>query len=213
MPALIHQDAVDVDTRLARLGLEREKLLEILRVCYAEHGNCNENDPRGSAGLAVYRWAVRGLREQYRVEGWEIDRTGGLETMVHHDLKIRIAVMNTDEYTSDRRYDPQNRFPKGPNSESAATANMAFFPGAESWPLATKQGPIIDTSDYVTWHLCIFILGDTLKAELSLLIRFANGFFQEAKERIFLVSGDDWGPLGALRADDGDAGQIGRAHV
>src|SRR3970040_2169260 len=114
MPAILRIDSSDVEHRLAEFQPEKPGLLEVLRVSFAEHGNVTENDPAGSKGLAAYRWGVRGLRERYRTAGWELDRTGGLETIVHHGIKTRIAVINTDGGTCDVDQIPQNRNRKGP---------------------------------------------------------------------------------------------------
>ena len=135
---IVRSDTFDADSRLSDLALGRAALLEVLAVAFAEHGNCNENDPAGSRGLAVYRWCVRGLREQYRSAGWDLDRSGGIETIVHHEKKIRIAVINTDAATCKPGVIPQNSSRKGPNSERAAATNAQMFPGAEAWPVVAK---------------------------------------------------------------------------
>lgn len=190
---LILKNAEDVDHRLGQLHLDREGLLEVLRLIFAEHGLCNENDPAGTKGNTVYRWGVRGLREIYRSKGWTIDQTGNLETIVFHGSKLRVAVINTDEGTCDECVDaPRNTNEKGPNSERAALANASMLPGAEDWPVMKKDGTPAVTPEYDTWHLCVYVRDDELRAELSLLTQFASGYFCNSAERIFLVKPGEW---------------------
>jgi hypothetical protein len=61
MIPLIRTEPHDVSNRLSELGLSYDDLFEVLRLIFAEHGLCNENDPSGTKGLTVYRWGVRGL--------------------------------------------------------------------------------------------------------------------------------------------------------
>jgi hypothetical protein len=199
----IRTDRQDVSTRLREMKLDLDGLLDVLGVIFAEHGFCNENDPAGARGWTVYRWGVRGLREKFRSEGWSIDNTGNLETLVNHSLKIRIAVLNTDDGTCDTDRIPCNTNVKGPNSERAALANADMLPGTEEWPQTKADGTPAVTPEYETWHLCVYVRGDDLKSELSLLNKFSAGFFLGAAERLFLVKPGEWNPLEERNLDDG----------
>jgi hypothetical protein len=192
MVALIRKEPLDVTSRLSELRLSFDGLSEVLRLVFAECGFCNENDPSGTRGWTVYRWGVRGLREQFRPKGWDIDRTGNLETIVNHDIKVRVAVLNTDDGTCDEYRLPRNTNEKGPNSERAALANAALLPGAAEWPRLRSDGTPAVTPEYDTWHLCIYVRDDELRAELSLLNDFCAGYFCSAAERIFLVRPGEW---------------------
>jgi hypothetical protein len=203
MKPLIRIDAHDVSVRLGEMKLSLDGLLDVLGVIFAEHGFCNENDPAGTRGWTVYRWGVRGLREKFRSEGWSVDSTGNLETLVNHSLKIRIAILNTDDGTCDQDRIPCNTNVKGPNSERAALANADMLPGAEDWPELKADGTPAVTPEYETWHLCIYVRNDDLRAELSLLNKFSAGFFLGAAERIFLVKPGEWKPLEERSHDDG----------
>lgn len=200
---LIRSDVHDVSGRLSELWLSLEGLLEVLSVIFAEHGFCNENDPAGTRGWTVYRWGVRGLREQFRSSGWSVDSTGNLETLVNHAIKMRVAVLNTDDGTCNEARLPRNTNEKGPNSERAALANADMLPGAAAWPQIKPDGSPAVTPEYDTWHLCIYVRDDELRAELSLLNKFEAGFFSGASERIFLVKPGEWKPLEQRLPDDG----------
>lgn len=203
MPPRIRIEPFDVANRLEELGLSRDGLLEVLQSIFGEYGYCNENDPGGTKGWTVYRWGVRGLREQYRSKGWVPDNTGNLETIVNHDLKIRVAVLNTDDHICDRDRVPRNSTEKGPNSERAALANADMLPGVEDWPLMRADGQPAVTPEYDTWHLCVYVRDDELTAELSLLTKFSGGYFLDAGERIFLVRPGEWKPHDRRTSDGG----------
>lgn len=204
MTPLFRTEPHDVTGRVSELGLDYDGLFEVLRLIFAEHGFCNENDPAGTTGLTVYRWGVRGLRQQFRSRGWTIDRSGNLETIVNHGLKLRVAIMNTDDSTCDATtLFPRNTNEKGPNSERAALAN-AILPGAEDWPQLNRDGTPAVTPEYDTWHLCVYVRDDEIRAELSLLTQFSAGYFSGARERIFLVKPGDWKVVSQQTpADDG----------
>lgn len=196
----------NVPSRLRAMRLSLDGLLEVLGVIFSEHGICNENDPAGTPGWTIYRWGVRGLRERFRSEGWCIDSTGNLETLVHHELKIRIAILNTDDGTCDPQRIPCNISEKGPCNARAALANADMLPGAENWPKTKADGTPAVTPEYETWHLCVYIRGDDLRSELSLFDGFSGGYFLSAAERIFLVTPGEWDPVGDRDHDDGDDG-------
>jgi hypothetical protein len=200
---LIRSDINDVSARLSELKLSLDGLNEVLRIVFAEHGFCNENDPAGTRGWTVYRWGVRGLREQYRSSGWSLDNTGNLETLVNHALKVRVAVLNTDDGTCNKDRLPRNTNEKGPNSERAALANADMLPSAAAWPQTKPDGTPAVTPEYDTWHLCIYVRDDELRAEVSLLTGFAAGYFTGASERLFLVKPGEWKPLEQRTPDDG----------
>jgi hypothetical protein len=193
---------VDVVRRLADFGMTRDQILEVVRACVSGAGNVTENDPPGTHGWETYRFGVRRFREVLRPEGWEKDNTEGLATVVNHQLRMRVAVANTDGNTGHVDKLPQNRTRKGPTAERVAVANEALLPGVE-WPLAQKpgdSGPSID--GYATWHLCVYVDGDDVRVELSLLNEFESGFFTGWQERIILLGPGDWANVDLPESDD-----------
>jgi hypothetical protein len=201
MPMVVRSEPWEVDHRLAELGLTREVLIEVVRACAAAHGACTDNDPPNAKGIEVWRWGVRRLREILRPQGFDKDDTGGFSTVVHHERKLRIAVINTDEMTGvPGNHIPQNRARKGPNSQRAAAVNQ-LLPGVESWPMLTAAGQA-PVSTYATWHLCVYIDGEAVRAELSLLNGFDSGYFTECRERIILLGLGDWDDLDSIQGPE-----------
>ncbi len=191
MPAIVRAGEWDVDRRLQELGLSRDELIDVIRACVAAHGGCTDNDPPNAKGWEVWRWGVRRLREIYRPAGFEKDESGGFSTTINRAHRYRIAVINTDDATglSGERI-PQNRNRKGPASEQAAAINQQWLPGYD-WPRRTSESKE-PACDLPTWHLCVFVEGDEVRAELALLVDFKSGFFTECHERIILLGRGDW---------------------
>lgn len=207
MLAIIRAEPWDVVGRLADFGMTREQAFEVIRACVSGAGNVTENDPPGTHGWETYRFGVRRLREQLRPDGWEPDNTDGLATIINRQLKMRIAISNTDDATGipDPTRFPQNRNKKGPTAERAAENNESLLPGVQ-WPIALKPQPeVVSIDDLITWYLCVFINGDDVRAELSLLEKIEDGWFKSWKERIIILKPGDWKHV-ELPADDDDLG-------
>jgi hypothetical protein len=165
-------------------------------------GNVTENDPPGTQGYETYRFGVRRLREMLRPDGWVSDNTEGLATIASHQLRMRIAIANTDDATGVADRLPQNRREKGPTAGRAAAINGALLPGIE-WPYAVQTTPSgIPVTQYATWYFCIYIDRDDVRAELSLLNGFQFGFFTEWQERIILLQPGGWKTVDLPAFDD-----------
>jgi hypothetical protein len=194
VPGTVRQEQLDVAHRLSQLGLTREKLMSIVRACVAGHGGCTDNDPPNARGFESWRWGVRRAREELRPEGWEKNDAGNFSTVINRELKIRLAIMNADDGAGLPNRVPQNRSKKGPNSERVAATNedLQFkLPGMELWPAPGAQDdPGLE--EFSTWHLCVYISGDKVRAELTLLRGFVNGFFTDFIEKIIIVGDGEW---------------------
>ena len=202
MAAILRIEEWDRDARLAELGLSRDLLSEVVDACVAADGDCTANDPPMARGMKVYFAGVRRLRELLGPEGWEKDDTGGFSTVVNHDRRVRVAFMNTDNSTCDpAALLPINRSRKGPNSERAASVNQVLLPGIE-WVSVRSDGSRPPADDYATWHMCVHIDGDRVRAELALLSGFEAGYFTDCRERIFLISDGEWGGFSGSPPDD-----------
>jgi hypothetical protein len=194
MVAEILSDEWSVVDRLTGLGLERDDLIDVVRACAAAYGGCTDNDPPAARGWETWRMGVRALREVLRPKGWEKSDAGGFSTIVNHALRIRIAVTSTDDITGVIRGDlaPANRLPKGSTAERATAINQIVEQLPLALPGAAPLAPDPESEDYQTWHFCIYIKGDIVRAELSRYNGCADGFLTDCRERIFIVGDGDW---------------------
>jgi hypothetical protein len=186
-----HLEDWAVSQRLGHFDLTKDKLVEVIQASVVAYGGCTDDDPPAARGWDSWRWSVRRLREVLEPERWVKDDTGGLSTVVNHKRRIRIACVRTDDATGIAgERDPQNRSPKGTLNEQATTVNQLSLPGADEW-----QKPEGQVDEYETWHLCIYIEGDIVRAELSRFDGFKDGYLTDCYERIILLGDGDWGEL------------------
>lgn len=196
MPAVVHQKLGEVESRLSQLGLTPDILIQVVQACVAGYAGCTDNDPPGAAGYSSWRYGVRRSRELLLPLGWLKDNTGGYATCLNREKKVRLAIMNSDDGAGVPDRVPHNRSKKGPNSERAAFNNKQVhqftLPEAEDWPVPEEEMLVYDLSEYATWHVCVFIKGDHVQAELSLLGDFDGGYACECLEKIILVAPGEW---------------------
>lgn len=200
---LVYKESADVGSRLIELGLTLEQLIEVVKASVAGRGDCTDNDPPAAPGWNSWRYGVRRLREIFRQEGWEKDDTNQLSTIANHERRIKIAVCNTDDGTSIEDRVPRNRSRKGVASERVTDRNSTPYLFIEM-----ESDAAVNTADYVTWYLCIYIEDDRVRAELSCPSVFEAGYFTKYSERIFILSEGDWKTLDFSQQDDDSATEI-----
>jgi len=122
----------------------------------------------------------------FRREGWEKGDEDGIETIVNHGLKKKIAVMNTDFGTSDRDRTAMNRTLKG-----KATTRVIDLNNQGELFKKHEMGPY-EEPPYSLWYLCIYDDKGKVRAEISMPIEFSGGYVVKFSERIFILRGDDW---------------------
>jgi hypothetical protein len=125
---------------------------------------------------------------------------------------MRIGVANTDDATGNESPTavPQNRSKKGAATDRAIDNTQQSLFGSAA---AKDDGKIVrfmprerHSKSYVTYYVCTFNEGDTVRAEFSCPIVVENGFFGGFSERIILVGPGDWPPKVKLRRDDPASG-------
>jgi hypothetical protein len=105
---------------------------------------------------------------------------------VNHDLKKKIAVMNTDAGTSDCNRTPINRTLKG-----KATTRIIDLNNQGELFKKHEMGPY-EEPPYSLWYLSIYDDKGKVRAEISMPIEFSSGYIVKFSERIFIIQDDDW---------------------
>lgn len=210
MPAHIVRKSVEVENRLEKLGLTREKMLEVAAAMSAAKADCTDNDPPGAPGWSAWRMGTRRLREEMlSIDGWERDESDQISSIVNRKLSLRIAVANTDDGTTVVESIPQNRSRKGAATDRAVQANQGSFMDIldASMKVVPLKPQLVQTSgSLVTWYLCVFCDDDVLRAELSCPTDVVGGYFTDFKERIFIAGdeNDDGANVSRRTDEDGD---------
>jgi hypothetical protein len=213
MPVKIFKNLIEVNNRLEQLGLNREKLLEVVEAMLAARADCTPNDPPGSRGWSSWRMGTRRMREEFLVEdGWERDETDQISSIVNKKLGVRIVVANTDNATGIDHDGciPQNSSKKGIATDRAVHVNQLSFMEKldESVNIVALKSLPNASRPIITLYLCVYDNGDEFRAELSCPAGLDGGFFTDFRERVFLNSSDDsdGNPVRRRAGGDDDGG-------
>ncbi|WP_162935715.1 hypothetical protein [Tsuneonella amylolytica] len=183
MAAAVYITRSAVDDRIRELGLHREGLISAVRAASAAVAGCTVDSPPIARGWLAWHDAVVRLRQEFRPSGWAADDTANFATIFDEAAGIKVAVVNTDDGAGNPISFPTNRSRRGEFSKMAIESNQLRLPFLE--PDEAKSPGV------TTWYLCIYAVGETVRAELSLPTKCEGGIIGGWKERIILVSGDN----------------------
>ena len=213
MPANIVANPVEVSNELEKIGLTGPQVLEIVHAMAGAKADTTENDPPGAGGWSSWRMGVRRAREvtihDKRFPDWERDETGQVSSVLNKKLGVRLLVSNTDDGTgvfADDRY-PQNRSKKGAATDLIVQANQGVFESLEASFNVVALRPASDAAQgIVSWYVCVFAVGDEMRAEVSCPNGIEAGFFTGFSKRIIVIGEGGTGidPIRRDKPDDQD---------
>lgn len=187
MVSIVCSDRRVVDRRLSQyFNSTREQWIDVVKAAVAARARCTDDSPKSAPGYFAWEAATTRARQMFRREGWEKGSEDGIETIVNHELKKKIAVLSTDAGTADRTRTPMNRTPKGPAQQRVMDINDQFemFKRGEMGP--------VEELPYSLWYLCIFDDGGKVRAEISRPSDFLGTNIVGFAERIFILEDGDW---------------------
>ncbi len=185
----IHQEAADVDRRLAELGLNPAALAVILRRGWLAYASCTKNDPPLFPGFSAWAMTVRALREYLLPQGWDRVDDNNYSLTVNPIGSMAIVVATGDDATGRPDASPTTKSSKGPSTADAVASNQQQleFPFA---PFVVSSA--VDTSPEerrMTWIFLVHRGHSEVRAELSLPTSMAtDGKPSGWRERILLGS-------------------------
>ncbi len=207
MATVVRVRPPEVRQRLSDLGLTRENLLDVIQAVSAAHGNCTENDPPAAKCWDGWRMGTRRAREVLRPLGWDKDDTDTFSVVVNHKDRVRLVVVNSTLGTGLETGAPLNAARKGPRSRDSALANRQMvFDIAGFREEMDRRIKTAEAAQYATWCLCVFVDGETVRAEISQPVAFSRGFVTRWEERILLIGDGDPMSLVQTRMSDDDDG-------
>jgi hypothetical protein len=119
----IFRHPVDVKSRLHRLGLTEELLLEAIGQGLSAWRECTENDPPSFSGIAYWAAVVRSLRESLMLDGWERLNDRNLPLTVCVATNIALTASSGDDCTGIEDLSPRTRNPKGLTTQQKVKTN------------------------------------------------------------------------------------------
>lgn len=173
-------DPYEGDTHLAKLELERSRLIAAGHHALASRASASPLHPSNAAGYFSYADGVKGLRAENMGENWRFFRSEGVEGICNEELKLRVLFANVHEACGG--VSPQARSRKGAGSERVACGDMFDAAGVDL-PISVVKFH----GDYKTYYLMVDQCG---AMELSLPI-VKGGNFLRCVERIFLIDAND----------------------
>lgn len=192
----IYIDDIDVDRRLAELGMSRQDIVDIRDVAASMHATGSSPlFPANGAGQLAYQYGTRELRATFLKRGWAIDQSYGTNGVRHPDRKIIVLYQNVD--VACRLSDlPQARSRKGAGSERLSQGSA--FDLIEEVVPSTHSGEGLDVE---VWYVMVAQDG-AVEVTLALI---KGGEFSEFIERIFVHDGSNFDALEEDGSSDDDA--------
>ena len=104
------------------------------------------NHPLNAAGQLSYIYGTGALRDTLRAKGWQIDRTGNIESTYDPKTGIKIVFQNADSACEDGR-DPKAISDKGPAAIKAVEAANPDLRDVRQPPLGPGPVPRLPALD------------------------------------------------------------------
>ncbi len=172
----ILSDPVDCHSRIAELGLDYDKLIDVALVAAGASRDSTKHDPPNAPGIFAYIYGTRALRDNFVGDAWVADRTDSVESIFSERRKLRVVYQNVDCAAIDDR-NPKPRSTKGVGSERTCELNqLSLFPEAPKTPPEGAKA----------YYLMVAVADSSITAELSLPV-VRNGSFERLIERIYLI--------------------------
>lgn len=165
MKTVVHIDSMDVQVRLAQLGLRLEYLHEAILVGEAARNSCTDNDPPMLRGFLAWGRRMRGLRDILGPLGWRRDDADNYATVVDAANAVAIATCSGDDGTGLQHAIPKTKHPRGAATEAVIEENQQLeFDGFRQTMAAIQANP----APCATWILLVARTSTHLYCELSL---------------------------------------------
>jgi len=185
----IHQEAADVDGRLAELGLNQAALTIVLRRGWLAFASCTKNDPPLFPGFSAWAMTVRALREYLLPQGWDRVDDNNYSLTVNPTGSMAIVVATGDEATGQSDASPTTRSSKGPSTAEAVASNQQQLELPFAPFVVSSTADVSPEDRRMTWILLVHRGPSEVRAELSLPTSMAtDGKPSGWRERIILGS-------------------------
>jgi hypothetical protein len=129
---IVHAEPVEVQDRLAQLGLTVEELHRILEQAHADRRDCTKLDPITLPGNVFWGRVIRYAREIYLLKGWKLARPKLVELVVNPSEEFGFTACSGDRATGRPELTPSSRYGKGTAMAERIAANQLVLPGMEA---------------------------------------------------------------------------------
>jgi hypothetical protein len=183
----ILQQDWEIDSRLFNLlAVTRSEFFRIVFAAVSARADFQPHQPANAAGLLSYIHGTGALRDVFCPKGWELNRSGNIESVYNSASGIKIIFQNVD-IACDPDHDPQAISGKGPAARKAVELGQEeMFPELEDMPERKEANAFV-------WYFCVNAVEAT--AELSRPKSIVDRQFKGFHERIFIVRPGEWADI------------------
>jgi hypothetical protein len=186
MPRILLATAPEAVPLIRAMDLERETLVEVVRIADRERSFCTGNDVSGFDLITAHAKTARALRDIFCGDRWVKDEKDNQPGILNLHLGIRVIPCNFDKNAGSFTREPTNRHRKGEASRTKTRCN------GTGWLPGLPDVPVQEGAEIVTWLLGIYSVdGQPLKAELSLPVGFDGAYYTRLDQRIILLTGEE----------------------
>lgn len=190
----------EVDRKLAWFDATRSDFIEVARQTVAARMDAGDVDVRSMPGQLSYLYGTRHLRMLFLSRGWQIDRAENVESVVRADTATKIVFQNVDQACS-LFHSPRAISAKGPAADRMISSAQGRLFAAFEIPEVVKPDTLAKLNSTV-WCFCMSFDGENISVELSLPAYLQGNNYSGFIERIFIVSGGEWGGMRKDETDD-----------
>jgi len=188
----IYKTPHEIIGKLSEFGVTKKELIAVALQAAAARNNTTPFHPINAPGTYSYMEGVAALRAVFLTkEGWDMDRPSNIEAVTNKESNLTILFQNVDHACG-------KSCPQAISGKGEGTKKFIENPTAYLFDYMTEEDQLKENQN--VWVLCVSSNGDELRAELSLPRSIEGQQFSSFKERIFIITGDEWGP------DDAEAG-------
>lgn len=189
-PSRLYTTDLEVDERLVPFLVTRAELMPIVHQVVAARADAVEDDPVTAEGQFAYIYGTRHVRGIFRRKKYLLDRVNNVEAVKHPDRNLKIVYQSVD-LAAAVEHDPQAVSGKGSGADRLINlAQGSLFPRKQ-----LERPDLIAPVNKGVWFFCVSVVGDDVRAELSLPSAIENNNFNGFIERIFIVRGGEWPKL------------------
>jgi len=184
---VIFEDPRQVTERLSKFGVTKKELQSIALEAISARNDATPFHPINAPGTFSYHAGVAASRMLFvqKNAGWEIGRPNGIEAVVNKALNLTVVFQNVDRACG--IHGPKAISEKREGSRKLVENTTRFL-----WDHMEKEAK--QDKNQNVWFLCVSCNGDEVKMELSLPVSITDGQFSSFKERIFIITDNDWLP-------------------
>ncbi|MFC1747977.1 hypothetical protein ACFL2V_04150 [Pseudomonadota bacterium] len=183
----IFEDPHQVTEKLAKFGVTKKELQSIALDAVSARNEATPFHPINAPGTFSYHAGVATSRMLFvqKNAGWKLGRLDGIEVVTNEALNLTVVFQNVDRACG-------ASWPKAISAKREGSRKLVENPTRLLWPDMEEEAKQEENQN--VWFACVSCNGEEVRMELSLPTSITDGQFSSFKERIFIITDNDWLP-------------------